>query len=103
MTSPPWMPKHEDWNPLYGGDPQYAGYDAYLARMAEIFAAVRGIMKDGAIVMVHVSDLDAPQGFTPLVRDMNTVVSRSFSFVSDIAVAWDSDEQGTHCLMFRAD
>ncbi|MCD8519870.1 MAG: site-specific DNA-methyltransferase [Alphaproteobacteria bacterium] len=37
MTSPPYMPAHHKWNPLYGGDPAYAGYDTYLARMAENF------------------------------------------------------------------
>lgn len=102
ITSPPWMPMNEDWNPLYGGDPAHAGYDIYLARMADIFKAVRGVIKDNAHVIVHVSDLEDENGFTPLVSDMRNVVSRSFTFVSDTTVQWDSDYPETHCLAFKA-
>lgn len=105
ITSPPWMPMHEKWNPLYGGDPEFAGYDVYLTRMGEVFAAVRGVMKKNATMVVHVSNLSHKKSFTPLVRDMGSVVSESFKPVGEVVVRWDSasDEHShTHCLVFKA-
>jgi len=105
ITSPPWMPKYEDWNPLYGGDPRFAGYDAYLSRMGDIFKGVRTVMKDDAIVVAHVSDLENEDGFTPLVQDFKTLISKHFSFEQDIEINWEpaSDKHSNmHCLVFRA-
>ncbi len=45
MTSPPYMPNHHKWNPLFAGDPKKAGYDVYLRRMAKIFSELPKIMK----------------------------------------------------------
>jgi len=103
ITSPPWMQMHEDWNPLYGGDPAHAGYKSYLERMTEIFSAVRSVMKRGAKIVVHVSDLDDKHGFTPLVKDMQTAVSQSLIYLENTTIEWDSDEPETHCLVFQAD
>jgi len=102
ITSPPWMPMQDDWNPLYGGDPQHNGYLAYLTRMDEIFVAVRSVMKDGACVVVHVSDIDNENGFTPLVADIKAAISRSFRFTEDVMIEWDQQGQSTHCLVFKA-
>ncbi|MGB0719419.1 MAG: hypothetical protein ACPGRX_03045, partial [Bdellovibrionales bacterium] len=57
ITSPPYMPVHHSWNPLYGGDPAHAGYDRYLSRMAEIFKNLSAIMKRGALVVVQADNL----------------------------------------------
>jgi len=104
ITSPPFIPMHEKWNPLYGGDPEYAGYDAYLARMAEIFAAVKGVMKHNALIVVHVDNIAHKKSFTPLVRDMSLAVSRSFKPQADVIIKWEDAPDGyalTHCLVFK--
>lgn len=106
ITSPPWMPKYEDWNPLFGGDPKYAGYDAYLVRMGEIFKAIREVMKDGAIVVVHVSDLKSEDSFTPLVQDFKASISKHFLLKQDIEIDWQPHLEAhsdMHCLVFKAD
>lgn len=105
ITSPPWMDAHDKWNPLYGGDPEFAGYDAYLARMAEIFTHVRSVMKKNSTLVVHVSNLQHKKGFTPLVRDMSHAISQSFKPTGEIVVRWnpESDEHShTTCLVFKA-
>lgn len=103
ITSPPFMPLHHKWNPLYGGDPAYAGYDKYMARMAEIFAAVGSVMKRGAYVAVHCDNL-AGKVFTPLVRDIGNAVSQSFKAEGETIIRWQGarpDYPYTHCLIFR--
>jgi hypothetical protein len=103
ITSPPFMMKAHRWNPLYAGNPHYAGYDRYLKRMRQIFKATAGIMKRNAHMVVQVDNLPG-RTFTPLVRDMGIVAAASFRQESEIIVAWDGgrpDYRHTHCLLFR--
>lgn len=105
ITSPPFMPMHEKWNPLYGGDPEFAGYDAYLSRMREIFKAVRGVMKKNSLVVVHVDNVQHKKSFTPLVRDMSQILSQHFKAQNEVIVRWEGaphDYSHTHCLVFKA-
>jgi DNA modification methylase len=44
LTSPPYMPRHHNYNPLFGGDPAKAGYNTYLRRMKSVFKKVSAIM-----------------------------------------------------------
>ncbi len=106
MTSPPFMPRGEDWNPLYGGDPEFAGYDCYLERMGFIFVQVAKLMKKDASVVVHVDDVGNVGGetFTPLVQDMKTALSKSFSFEAETTIHWEDakpDYPQTQCLVFK--
>lgn len=104
LTSPPYMPADHDWNPLYSGDPKYAGYPRYLARMKKIFAGVQTIMKKGSFVVVQVDNLRHSRVYTPLVRDIGLAVSASFTPVDEIIVRWKNppdDYPYTHCLMFK--
>ncbi len=106
VTSPPWMPAHEKWNPLYGGHPGYKGYDVYLERMAFIFKQVKRVMKKKSLLVVHVQNLQHPRrSFTPLVRDYSNFLSDIFKFESDVIIKWApaDDDYGkyTHCLIFK--
>ncbi len=105
ITSPPYMPCHHKWNPLYGGDPQHAGYETYLARMSFIFERVALIMKKNAMLVVQADNLQAKnRPYTPLVRDISTAVSKSFKPEAEIIVRWSPAKQGythTHCLLFK--
>lgn len=103
ITSPPFMPITDQWNPLYGGAPEHAGYDAYLKRMEYIFVQVAAQMKRGALVAVHADNINAKR-FTPLVRDMSQAISKSLRPEADIIVQWDDapdDYTYTHCLIFK--
>jgi len=104
MTSPPYMPSHHKWNPLFGGDPVRAGYAVYLARMAEIFAGVRRVMKKNAYLAVQADNLPRKGGCTPLVHDMTRAVSQSFRFETETIVVWERpkpDYTHTHVLIFK--
>lgn len=103
MMSPPFMPNHHQWNPLYAGDPKYAGYAAYLKRLTKIFAELSLLMKKSAHIVVQVDNLPG-RTFTPLVRDMSIALEKSFTPVSEIIVAWKNPTpqySHTQCLIFK--
>lgn len=107
ITSPPYMPREDDWNPLYSGDPAYNGYDAYLERMEYIFAQVANVMKRGAHVIVHADNIHGAV-YTPLVHDLHGVISKSLEPQAEIIVRWvgempqqHKDYTHTHCLVFK--
>lgn len=105
ITSPPYMPAHHKWNPLYGGDPSHAGYDLYLRRMGDIFANLAPLMKRGAFVVVQADNLYHGRYFTPLPRDLSSVISQTFKPVQDMIIQWEKgDPSGrpyTQCLVFK--
>ena len=103
MTSPPFMPNHHKWNPLFAGNPAKAGYDIYLKRMGAIFARLKPLMKKNAMLVVQVDNVPG-RSFTPLVRDFSTVISKSFRAENEIIVKWENARAGydhTHCLIFK--
>lgn len=103
ITSPPYMPKHHQWNPLYGGDPKKAGYNKYLRRMQYIFKQLSQLMKRNARVVVQVDNL-RQKSFTPLVRDIGHVISKSMRMDDEIIIQWENapkDYPYTHCLVFK--
>ena len=59
LTSPPYMPRHHKFNPLYNGDPQKAGYDLYLKRLLQIFKRLKPVLKKNAPVILHLDNLQA--------------------------------------------
>lgn len=104
VTSPPYMPKHHKWNPLFGGDPAKAGYDVYLRRMGHIFKKLATVMKCNAYVVVHADNLLHGAHYTPLVRDLSLAIEKSMKLQAEIIVTWDNakpDYPQTHCLLFK--
>ncbi len=103
MTSPPYMPKHHKWNPLFAGNPAKAGYGTYLKRMRFIYGQLAQLMKRGAYVVVQADNLQGPV-YTPLVRDLSLAIEPVLRFEAEIIVAWHGgkpDHPHTHCLLFR--
>jgi DNA modification methylase len=107
MTSPPYMIRDDEWNPLYGGDPEYNGYDVYLKRLEFIFAQVATIMKKDALIVVQADNIQG-KIYTPLVRDFHHLISKSFKPQAEIIVRWTGekpechkDYEHTHCLVFK--
>lgn len=114
ITSPPYMPVHHKWNPLYGGDPDFAGYDQYLARIRDIFSGIAKIMKRGRFVIIQADNLYKTRSFTPLVRDISRIVSPHLKPVAETVIAWQNPEEflklagnegiaptHTQCLIFK--
>lgn len=104
MTSPPFMAKADRWNPLYGGDPRYAGYDAYLRRMDRIFGRLRLVMKRHATVVIQADNLPG-RVYTPLVRDLSLRAEKHFRLLGETIVRWEdarADYPHTHCLILKA-
>jgi DNA modification methylase len=107
MTSPPYMVSDGEWNPLYGGDPEYNGYDAYLKRLEFIFAQIATIMKKDALIIVQADNIQG-KSYTPLVRDFHHLISKNLKPQAEIIVRWTGekpeyhkDYEHTHCLVFK--
>ncbi|MGZ9108917.1 MAG: DNA methyltransferase [Micavibrio sp.] len=103
ITCPPYMRKDDKWNPLYAGNPERAGYKAYLTRMKFIFRQLSTVMKRNAVIVVQVDNLPG-KVFTPLVADLGTAISTSLRQENEIIVAWDGgrkEYRHTHCLVFK--
>jgi hypothetical protein len=103
FTSPPYMPIHHQWNPLFAGNPAKAGYKNYLKRMEYIYGQLAGLMKRGAYVVVQADNLPG-RTYTPLVRDLSLAISKSLRPEAEIIVAWKNpkpDYLHTHCLVFK--
>ena len=103
MTSPPFMPKGDKWNPLSAGNPAKAGYPLYLKQMQKIFAQIGEVMKRNARIVVHVDNVPG-RIYTPLVRDLSLTIGKVLSLENEIVIAWKNakpDYPHTHCLIFR--
>lgn len=105
ITSPPYMPSCDQWNPLYDGDPAFDGYDRYLSRIKEIYIAVCKVMKEGAFLILQADNLTHRENFSPLVWDLGKALSQVMSLEGEIIVRWLDDEkankQFTQCLVFK--
>jgi tRNA G10 N-methylase Trm11 len=104
MTSPPYMPRHHRWNPLFAGNPRKAGYAFYLKQLETIFGEVAKILKPGSLVVVQADNLHHGRIYTPLVRDMSVAVSKKLTLQGEIIVRWNPakpDYAHTHCLLFK--
>lgn len=103
MTSPPFMPKTDKWNPLSWGNPAKAGYATYLKQMGKVFKQVGDIMKRNAYIVIHVDDIPG-RTFTPLVRDLSMTISNILTLENEITIKWKNAPENyplTHCLVFK--
>ena len=106
ITCPPYMKRSDTWNPLYGGDPKYKGYDAYLRRMRTIFSKLPAIMKRNATVIVQADNIMG-KTYTPLVADFIQTIGKHLTLENEIIVNWKTpapqaiNPTHTHCLVFK--
>lgn len=103
MTSPPFMPKSDRWNPLAWGNPAKAGYDIYLRQMQSVFKQVGAVMKRNAPIIVQVDNIHR-RVYTPLVRDISLSIGKVLTIENEITIAWKNGPEDyplTHCLVFR--
>lgn len=98
------MHRHHQYNPLYGGNPKYAGYDKYLKRMGFIFSKVASVMKKNALLVLHVDNIQSGKTFTPLVRDIANTLDKNFIQTGETIVQWKNpkpDYLHTQFLIFK--
>lgn len=104
IASPPYMPRRHKWNPLYNGNPKYAGYDNYIKRMQKIYAGVQKIMKRNAYVVVQADNL-AGEYFSPLVWDLGAALSKIMRLEGEMLIQWSENRENenafTQCLIFK--
>lgn len=104
ITSPPYMPHHHKWNPLYAGNPKFSGYGTYLKRMTHIYQNVCMRMKKNATIIVQADNLTNKE-FSPLVWDLGKALSNIMSLEGEILVKWtrnkENSNQFTQCLVFK--
>ncbi len=104
ITSPPYMPYWHTWNPLHNGDPQFDGYDTYLARLQEIYRQIRTVMKRDAYLIVQADNL-SDERFSPLLWDIGAALSEVVNLEGEILVTWsenlENDSRFTQCLVFK--
>ena len=103
ITSPPFMARHHKWNPLYGGDPDHAGYNKYLKRMSFIFKKLSFVLKRNAQLVLQLDNIHG-KSFTPLIRDLGLEAAKSFRQDDEIIIRWQGgadDYPYTHCLIFK--
>lgn len=104
VTSPPYMPRHHRWNPLFQGNPRYAGYSNYLKRIGEIFQQVSMVVKRNRHVVIEVSNLKG-KVLTPLAWDIAEQVSSIMKFEGEIVIGWEGgygyEYDHSYCLIFK--
>lgn len=104
LTCPPYMTRFDKWNPLYGGDPKYDGYETYLKRMAQILNKLPAIMKKDALLILESQNITKGLRFTPLNHDLVNCTSKSFKQVGETCVKWitpKTDHPLTTLLIFK--
>jgi hypothetical protein len=105
ITSPPYMPNCDKWNPLYNGDPAFDGYDRYLQRMKEIYAAICRLMKKDSYLVVQADNLSYKETLSPLVWDLGKALSEIMNLEGEIIFHWsentENKSQFTQCLVFK--
>ncbi len=104
LTSPPYMPNHHKYNPLYGGDPKYAGYDKYLRRMAFIFKKCTPLMKKNTPLILQLDNIKSNKNFTPLISDIASSLSKDFILIDQVTILWKNpkpDYPFTQYLVFK--
>ena len=104
FTSPPYMTRIDKWNPLYNGDPKYAGYDKYLKRMGVILNKLPTVMKKNTPLILQLDNLQTGKTFTPLIHDIASLMKKSFIQTGETVLQWKNakpDYPHTHLLYFK--
>lgn len=104
ITSPPYRTHIHDLDPLSGYKDDAGPYLHYLAELQSIYAQVRSWMKPGAHAVIHVSNLKAKQGVTPLAWDVATAISGELTFLGERIIVEGSRHYGydhSYALVFK--
>ena len=113
FTSPPYIVKQEERNPLTGSTEHENAYTKYLEGIGRIFSLLKPLMINNAHIVVEVSNLKIANQVTTLAWDISKEISEVFHFEGEIIVGWKGEDSfsngGTYgygydhsyCLIFK--
>ncbi len=109
ITSPPYMHKNQDQNPLTAYSTK-GDYQSYLMGLLEIFTQLKTILKIGAYVIIEVSNLKGKE-VTTLAWDIAKRISKVLHFHGELIIGWQGENTGdgtygygydhSYCLVFQ--
>ena len=103
MTSPPYMSKTDEEDPLASYTVPGEGYTSYLAGIQNIYRQLQDRLKPNARVLIEVANLKRAEGITPLAWDIAHAVGEVLYFEGEIVVDWGHYGYGydhSYCLLF---
>ncbi|MEM9468565.1 MAG: DNA methyltransferase, partial [Pseudomonadota bacterium] len=104
LTSPPFMGKNHQWNPLYNGDPKKSGYETYLKRIKFILRKAADVLKKNGTLIIQVDNVKSGNIFTPLIYNIISCAKPTYKQIDEIKVNWKNpkpDYPYTTCLIFK--
>ena len=105
MSSPPYMGKSDEENPLSDYTTAGQGYGQYLRDLAGVYEQIGHKMLEGGHIIIEVSNLRLYDGLTTLAWDIAGKVAKKLTFQGEVVVVWE-DGYGygydhSYCLVFR--
>ena len=105
ISSPPYMGKSDEKNPLTDYSTPGKGYGQYLHDLAGVYQQVGHKMREGGHVVIEVCNLRLYDGLTTLAWDVAGEVAKKLSFQGEVVAAWESGYgfgyDHSYCLVFR--
>ena len=105
MTSPPYMCRGDEQDPLQGYSVPGKGYEAYLDGLTDIYRRLRTVLKPDRRAVVNVSNIKRWDGLTTLAFDVCRAVSTVMTFEGEVVLGWNDDDRAfgydhEYCLVF---
>lgn len=105
MSSPPFMGKRDQENPLSDYSTLGQGYRQYLHDLACVYEQVGRKMSEDGHIVIEVCNLRLYDGLTTLAWDITDAVAKKLSFQGEVVIAWGSGYgfgyDHSYCLVFR--
>jgi DNA modification methylase len=104
ITSPPYMHRDDQEDPLTAYQEAGRGYDAYLTDIQEIYRQIGLLMTDTAVAVVEVANLKKLGTVTPLAWDIAHTISQVLHFDGEVVIEWEPTYSygydQSYCLLF---
>jgi DNA modification methylase len=95
ITSPPYMNRGDEQDPLQGYEVAGEGYDAYLSRLQDVFRRLGSVLKPDRFCVVNVANMKRHDGLTTLAWDVGRALSDVMTFEGEVVVCWQDGETAT--------
>ena len=104
VSSPPYMNRGDEENPLSGYTTPVSAYHEYISEMASIYTRVGQNLTANGRLVIQVQNLKNARGYTALAFDLYAAIGHGLQFVGEEVTVWTDERYGyTHgyCLMYR--
>ena len=105
LSSPPFMGKSDQENPLTDYSTPGQGYGQYLRDLAGVYEQVGRKMSEDGHIVIEVCNLRLYDGLTTLAWDIVGEVAKKLSFQGEVVIVWESGYgfgyDHSYCLVFR--